>query len=124
MVDMKDVNTFTELLIQAKEKLPERTLLPVVHQRLYLSKGGVWEVRCLMTGYSIGQPSLGDLLKQYVFAVSGITPTEEQMQDAAPMILERLTESLRQAIATLSALELDKERLKEIKNGSHNYLLS
>lgn len=108
MLDQKEVNAFVNafeefkrLKRMATKKLPERSILPVVDQRLYLKKDGSWEVRFMMSGYSMVKPLLKDLLKQYVFAVAGIEPTDEQIENAGSVVLERLTESLRQSLDTL-----------------------
>lgn len=101
MLNQDDIDVFESLKKQAMQSLPERNILPVVNQRLYLSKDGSWHVRFMMTGYSMGKPTMKDLLEQYVFAVSGVEPTNQQVEDAEPIILERLIESMRQAVSTL-----------------------
>lgn len=101
MLNQSNVDVFESLKKQAMQSLPERTILPVVTQGLYLNKDGSWDIRFMMSGYSMDKPTLRDLLKQYVFAVSGVEITDEQVENAEPMILEKLNESLRQAISTL-----------------------
>ena len=101
MLIPKDVSDFETLKAQAVSFIPENTILPVVEGRLYLNKDGSWHARFMMSGYSLGEPTLRDLLKQYVFAVSGVEPTDEQVENTEPLILERLTYSLDQAISKL-----------------------
>ncbi len=101
MLNQKDINDFETLKQDAMRRLPQRTILPVVNQRLYLNKDGSWDVRFMMSGYSMGKPTLRNLLKQFVFAVSGIQPTDKQVEKAEPMVLERLTESIRQSLGGL-----------------------
>ena len=101
MLSSKDVSNFETLKARVISFIPENILLPVVEQRLYLNQDGPWHVRFMMSGYSMGKPTLRDLLKQYVFAVSGMEPTDEQVENAEPLILERLTCSLDQVISKL-----------------------
>ena len=101
MLSQRDINAFKALKTEALRLLPEHTILPVVDQRLYLDKDGSWNARFMMSGYSLGKLSLRDLLKQYVFAVSGIEPTDTQMVNNGAEVLNRLTESLKQSVASL-----------------------
>lgn len=101
MLSQKDIDGFEELKQEALRILPKRSILPVVDQCLYLDKDGSWSARFMMSGYSLGKPSLRELLKSYVFAVSGIEPTDEQIEDRESLVLEKMTESLRLAINEL-----------------------
>jgi len=103
MLNQKDVSLFEGLVQEALRNLPERSALPVVHQLLYLHKDGSWGVRSLMSGHSLGRPPLIDLMKHYAFAVSGIDPTVEQIEERGVVVLDRMTESLRQALNELRA---------------------
>src|SRR3989344_8218396 len=103
MLSQRDIDTFKKLEKEALRLLPQNNVLPVVDQRLYLDKDGSWNARFMMSGYSLGKLSLSDLLRQYVFAVSGIVPTDIQMINNEAEVLDRLTEGLKQSVASLKA---------------------
>ena len=108
MLNADDVNAFEKLKQEALSLLLllKGDILPVVDQQLYLNKDGMWSTRLGGRNCLLGDLPIRELLKAFVFAVSGIEPTDEQVDDDELLVLERFTDHIRQAVDELNELRI------------------
>lgn len=101
MLSQRNVEEFESLKAQLKCLLKPNEIYPVVDSALYFGENNTWHVKILMSGYSLPDPSLEGLLKEFAFAVSGVQATEEQIDETGLVILGRLIDCLDRAVEQL-----------------------
>ncbi len=103
MFSLTDLDEFKHLREEVENLIQDNEVLPIVDQALYLRNDGTWDVRFGMSGYTLGLPSIEELLKAYAFASAGVEVTDGQVERNGPIILGKLIGSLKSAIRNYKA---------------------
>lgn len=104
MLTDQDRAKFEEVLGKLTALMKPNQIAAIVPQRLYVDSAGNWSAKFDMSGYPIGNPRLEDLLKDFIFAETGLEISDEVIEKSSDQICLRLIEAIEGAILQLRTM--------------------